>query len=113
MSKDGGLQARGPYQAAIVPEIATRDFHLDPEVAAEAADALLEITRFDAELPATELAPLAAVLLRTESVSSSQIENVTAGAEGAGAGDHRREGGDERAAGGRERPRHATGRRAG
>lgn len=80
MSKDGGLQARGPYQAAIVPEIATRDFHLDPEVAAEAADALLEITRFDAELPATELAPLAAVLLRTESVSSSQIENVTAGA---------------------------------
>ncbi len=38
-------------------------------------DALMEVTRFDAEF-----ALLAAVLLRTESVSSSQTENVTAGA---------------------------------
>ncbi|MET9313527.1 Fic family protein [Kribbella sp. NPDC003505] len=47
---------------------------------------MVEISRFDAELAASlpradgELAPLAVVLLRTESASSSQIEGVTAGA---------------------------------
>ena len=49
---------------------------------AAADDARAEISRFDAELstmlPGTEIAPLAAVLLRTESASSSQIENITA-----------------------------------
>jgi Fic family protein len=63
-------------------------------MAAESEDALTQLARFDAELPQAfpplgvasgsdstgELAPLAAVLLRTESASSSQIENVTAGA---------------------------------
>lgn len=67
---------------------------VDPALQAEAEDAVREITRFDAEVTAvaerraalegarapTELAPLASVLLRTESASSSQIEGVTAGA---------------------------------
>jgi len=85
-SRRSRLKARGPYQAAVLPRIAERAFPLPPEVEAGAADALMEIARFDAELSATDLghegefAPLAAILLRTESASSSQIENVTAGA---------------------------------
>ncbi len=60
----------------------------------EAGEAAQELVRFDAEIPQTlglgnrgagpredhELAPLSAVLLRTESASSSQIEQITAGA---------------------------------
>jgi Fic family protein len=86
MSRRARLKARGPYLAAVLPEIARRAFPLPAEVEAEAADALTEIARFDAELSATDLgqdgefAPLAAILLRTESASSSQIEKVTAGA---------------------------------
>ena len=86
MSRRARLTARGPYLAAIAPKIAERDFRLPADVESEAADALMEITRFDAELSSKpsefggEFAPLAAVLLRTESASSSQIENVTAGA---------------------------------
>ncbi|WEV78781.1 Fic family protein [Janibacter cremeus] len=60
------------------------DVDADPSALAAADDARAEISRFDAELssilPGAELAPLAAVLLRTESASSSQIEHVTAGA---------------------------------
>lgn len=84
------LAARGPYRAAVPAVIADLDVELPAETEAAAEDALIEITRFDADLsralPSTEgavddeLAPLAAVLLRTESASSSQIENVTAGA---------------------------------
>lgn len=87
MSRRARLKARGPYLAAMSRDIAACDFRLPPEVEAEASDALLEVARFDAELSSMpgefggEFAPLAAVLLRTESASSSQIENVTAGAQ--------------------------------
>ncbi|WP_436700299.1 Fic family protein [Nocardioides sp. BYT-33-1] len=88
------LTARGPYQAAVPARIADLPVRVSAEVQAEAEDAVREITRFDAEVgalaarraevegedAATELAPLAAVLLRTESASSSEIEGVTAGA---------------------------------
>ena len=86
MSRRARLKARGHYHAAVTPNIAEHDFQLPADVEAEASDALMEITRFDAELSSMpgqfggEFAPLAAVLLRTESASSSQIENVTAGA---------------------------------
>ncbi|WP_218121637.1 Fic family protein [Tessaracoccus flavus] len=58
-------------------------FNIMPDVAALADDARAAITRFDAELSAMfdgEFAPLSAVLLRTESASSSQIENITVSA---------------------------------
>jgi Fic family protein len=80
------MASRGPYQAAVLPEIAEHQFQIAPGLLSEAEDALMEIARFDSELSASplggsgELAPLAAILLRTESASSSQIENVTAGA---------------------------------
>jgi Fic family protein len=70
------------YQAAIPATIASLNVMVDPVALAAADDARAEISRFDAELstilPGTEIAPLAAVLLRTESASSSQIENITA-----------------------------------
>ena len=73
---------RATYEAAIPAAIATIDVTVDAEALAAADDARAEISRFDAELstmlPGTEIAPLAAVLLRTESASSSQIENITA-----------------------------------
>lgn len=67
---------------------------ISAEAQAEAEDAIREITRFDAEVTTVvarrtdddldhataELAPLASVLLRTESASSSEIEGVTAAA---------------------------------
>lgn len=88
------LTARGPYEAAMPAVIADSQPHIDPRLLAETEDAVREITRFDAEVTAvagrrsarerddaaTELAPLASVLLRTESASSSEIEGVTAGA---------------------------------
>jgi Fic family protein len=81
------LATRGPYRAAVPAAISTLPVHVAPEVAAEAAEATAAIARFDARtaslLPPPlggDSTPFAAVLLRTESVSSSQIENVTAGA---------------------------------
>ncbi|MGH3469745.1 MAG: Fic family protein [Thermocrispum sp.] len=88
------LAARGPYQAAVPASIAEADVRINAALQAESEDAVREIARFDAEVTAiaerraaregddaaTELAPLASVLLRTESASSSEIEGVTAGA---------------------------------
>lgn len=72
-----------PYRAAVPACIQPMRFEIDPDVAARAEDARAAITRFDAELSVLfdgEFAPLSAVLLRTESASSSQIENITVGA---------------------------------
>ena len=89
------LRSRGPYRSAVPARIAELEVELDRGLGAESEDALTQLARFDAELPEAfpplaqattgpradgELAPLASVLLRTESASSSQIENVTAGA---------------------------------
>lgn len=71
-----------PYRAAIPAAIASATLSIDPAVLAAADDARAEISRFDAELttllPGAEIAPLGAVLLRSESASSSRIENITA-----------------------------------
>jgi Fic family protein len=73
---------RPTYEAAIPAAIATLEVRVAPAALAAADDARAEISRFDAELsamlPGAEIAPLAAVLLRSESASSSQIENITA-----------------------------------
>jgi Fic family protein len=86
MSRRDRTAAKGSYLASVPAAIAELSFDVPSELAAEAEDALIEISRFDAELSAAlpradgELSPLAVVLLRTESASSSQIEGVTAGA---------------------------------
>src|SRR5688500_16547237 len=69
----------GPYRAAIVPQIAKSTPVIGAATAALADEATREITRFDTQL-GNEVAPFAAVLLRSESASSSQIEQLTAGA---------------------------------
>lgn len=86
LTRRARVRAAGPYQASVPARIA--DLHLDlpEEVLAEAEDAVAEIVRFDAEISRSlpdltgDIAPLDAVLLRTESASSSQIEHITAGA---------------------------------
>src|SRR5688572_4333200 len=70
---------RGPYQAALVPQIVAAKLTLASDVAAEAEEAASEIARFDADMGG-EIAPFGAVLLRSESAASSQIENHTASA---------------------------------
>lgn len=71
--------ASGDYQAAVLPEIAELDVHLSAEVSAAADDASAELARFDAELGIVA-APFAAILLRTESASSSEVEQLTSSA---------------------------------
>jgi Fic family protein len=69
----------GPYRSAVVPVIAELTPRLPVAVTSLAEEASVEIARFDAELGA-EVAPFASVLLRSESASSSLIENLTSGA---------------------------------
>ena len=72
-----------PRSASTVPRscrsIAEREVRLRPETLAIADDASKELTRFDAEA-GSFAAPFAAILLRTESASSSEVEQLTASA---------------------------------
>lgn len=78
-SRRARLQARGDYQAAVPPIIEAESVPLSPATAAMADDASQELARFDAEAGLIA-APFAAILLRTESASSSEIENLTSSA---------------------------------
>jgi Fic family protein len=70
----------GPYQAAIPADIAdVADAPMTPATRALVTEAATEIARFDQEVGA-DLAPFSSILLRTESVASSRIENLTASA---------------------------------
>lgn len=83
ISRSQARKHAGPYSAAITPEIA----HLTPSVSsaviAESEEAARAVVRFDEHVSGVfggEFAPMSAILLRTESASSSQIENLTVGA---------------------------------
>ncbi|MGN8027170.1 Fic family protein [Microbacterium sp. 22242] len=69
----------GPYRASIPPPIAGLMPTPSLEATDAAATATTELSRFDAEL-GHRVAAFAPVLLRSESASSSQIENLTASA---------------------------------
>ncbi|WP_426517107.1 Fic family protein [Diaminobutyricibacter sp. McL0618] len=71
--------ARGNYQAAVPPMISDLPVVLSPDILALADDASRELTRFDAEAGPVA-APFASILLRTESASSSEVENLTSSA---------------------------------
>lgn len=78
-SRRARMRARGDYRSAVVPKIADATVRIAPEVQTLADDASRALTRFDAE--AGHLAaPFASLLLRTESASSSQVENLSASA---------------------------------
>lgn len=65
-----------PYRAAVVPHIAHASMHLPTRLQALQQEAAAEVARFDAEVAHLPV-PMPAVLLRTESASSSQIEHLT------------------------------------
>ena len=69
----------GPYGSAVVPMIADETLTLPAPIAALASEAATALAAFDAEMGA-DLAPYGAVLLRSESASSSRIERLTASA---------------------------------
>lgn len=92
VAPDDGMTSRrqrtagtGTYRSAILPTIADVDLRLPGELAADAEEAAAALARFDAYTAATlgrdtqTLGPMSAVLLRTESASSSEIENITVG----------------------------------
>ena len=85
-SRRARVRAAGPYRAALPARIARLGLDLPSDLATEVEEATAAVVRFDAEishaLPGLtgEIAPIDAVLLRTESASSSQIEHITAGA---------------------------------
>jgi len=72
-------RVRQPYPSAIVPQIADLSIDLPGDLATEIDEATQLLTRFDAEVGPGGL-PFASILLRTESASSSEIENLTSGA---------------------------------
>jgi len=67
------------YEAAVPPTIAQRTLRPSAEVAALADEASTALARFDGSL-GNEVAPFAALLLRSEAAASSQIEHLTASA---------------------------------
>jgi Fic family protein len=69
----------GTYYSAVPAEIAGLRLDLPAELVADAEEAAAEIARFDASSEHT-LGAITAVLLRSESASSSQIEQITANA---------------------------------
>ena len=78
LSRRARLRSRGPYRAAVTPTIAgVTAPRLPDDLVVDCEDAVAELARFDAEVGAFT-APFAAILLRSESASSSEIENLTA-----------------------------------
>ena len=95
MSRRQRMKARGTYRASIPPHVVGLPVDIDSDIATESAEATAEIVRFDSDTTArmrsllgpdaygddaAGFTPLASVLLRSESASSSQIEQITAGA---------------------------------
>ena len=83
MTRADQRRAHGPYEAAVPARLTGRDYRPPAALAAALEDAAVELTRYDAAM-ASSPAPLDAVLLRSESAASSQIENLTASARSIG-----------------------------
>lgn len=71
------IRNTGDFQAAVVPEISSLTPELPRDVLASAHHATAAMLAFDRESGALTSVPFAAVLLRGESATSSQIENLT------------------------------------
>lgn len=79
MSRRARRTTAGPYLAAVVPAIAEVEVRLPSTLLAEADDATRALVEFDRGVGALPL-PFDAILLRTESASSSEVEQLTASA---------------------------------
>ncbi|MFF1832412.1 hypothetical protein [Paenarthrobacter sp. NPDC058040] len=77
----------GPYQASVTASIADWTPHISGEDSADIEDATRQLVAFDKHAQRTlgtnnpALGPMTAILLRTESASSSQIEQLTTSAQ--------------------------------
>ncbi len=87
MSSRAQVAARsGPYRSTVPPGIAEYTPALPSDLAADVEEASAALARFDAYtrarlgMTSPALGPMSSILLRTESASSSQIENLTVGA---------------------------------
>lgn len=80
------IRQTGFYRSAVTAAVADWDFQISSELMAELEDSLIALREFDQHagkaLPYgnINLGPLASILLRTESASSSQIEQLTTSA---------------------------------
>jgi Fic family protein len=85
-SRSARARATGPYESAIPATIAGLEPSLPVDLSAEIESAAQALSSFDHYAALTlgaqssVLGPMSTVLLRTESTSSSQIENLTVGA---------------------------------
>ncbi|ACZ32251.1 filamentation induced by cAMP protein Fic [Xylanimonas cellulosilytica DSM 15894] len=70
------LRTSRPYRAAVVPRIADEAVRVGPAATEISEAATQDVVRFDEQMAALPV-PMPAVLLRTESASSSQIEHLT------------------------------------
>ena len=82
-SRNAIRKNQGPYSAAVTNCIAKLNVHLAAELLAILDEASSEIARFDQQMGG-EFAPFTAILLRTESAASSQIEKLNASARAVG-----------------------------
>lgn len=86
MSKRELVRQTGTYQSAITLPIAEWDFQITADLSADLEEAIIALQDFEQHasslLPpeSLSLGPLASILLRTESASSSQIEQLTSSA---------------------------------
>lgn len=86
VSRSARARGTGEYVAAVPARLSDVDLVLDSARAAEIAHAESALARFDLHTATTlgsdhgALGPMSAILLRTESASSSQIEDLTLGA---------------------------------
>ena len=78
--------ASGPYQSTVPPQIADWSPAVPAGLAAESEEAAAALSTFDSHARVVlgqtnpTLGPMSSILLRTESTSSSQIEDLTVGA---------------------------------
>ncbi len=79
ISKTQRRKINSTYMAALPLFIAERDVEIPPSLSARISDLLINLARFDAEQGARGY-NLPAMLLRSESSASSQIENLTSSA---------------------------------
>lgn len=79
-------EASGPYRSTVPPRIADWSPDVPAGLSADAEEAAATLSRFDSYARSVlgdgspTLGPMGSILLRTESTSSSQIENLTVGA---------------------------------
>lgn len=79
MTRRARAKAPATYESALAPLIAREKLVLPADIQAEVERATIAVARFDATV-AHRLIPFAPLLLRTESVASSKIENLTSSA---------------------------------